>query len=396
MKTYDIIIAGGGIAGLSLAYHLLQSPLRHLSILIIDKTIKNQQDRTLCFWTNQPTLFDEIVYRTWEQLHICGENSTTTADLKEYRYAMIRSGDFYRHVREALVLHPNVTWVQGVVNKIADGPDAAQVTVHQQTFSGTWVFDSTLKLSELYGNLEDKPQLKMYAKGWEIDTAQPVFDPQTATLMDFRTDQPGETRFFYVLPLSEQRALVEFTAFSTERFSHQAYQVVLKTYLETTCAVSNYRILSEETGMIPMAAQTRSRRVGQHVMTIGTKGGLVKPTTGYGFMRIQRDSAAMVQSLRRHGHPFAIPAVPHYYRWLDNVMLQVMTAHGDAMKSIFMAMFQNNPIQRILRFLDEAATPWDMSRLVASLPKRVFLQTALGLEHLLNLRAKPELVRIGD
>jgi lycopene beta-cyclase len=37
MQHYDLIIAGGGAAGLSLAYHLLLSPLRNRSILIVDK-----------------------------------------------------------------------------------------------------------------------------------------------------------------------------------------------------------------------------------------------------------------------------------------------------------------------------------------------------------------------
>ncbi len=37
MKHYDIIIAGGGGAGLGLACALLESPLRGCSLMIIDR-----------------------------------------------------------------------------------------------------------------------------------------------------------------------------------------------------------------------------------------------------------------------------------------------------------------------------------------------------------------------
>jgi len=36
MKKYDYILAGGGCAGLSLVYHLLESRLKDSQILIID------------------------------------------------------------------------------------------------------------------------------------------------------------------------------------------------------------------------------------------------------------------------------------------------------------------------------------------------------------------------
>ena len=45
---YDFIIAGSGCAGLSLLYKILLEPtLQNKSILIIDKDIKNTNDRTI-------------------------------------------------------------------------------------------------------------------------------------------------------------------------------------------------------------------------------------------------------------------------------------------------------------------------------------------------------------
>ncbi len=47
----DYIIAGGGMAGLSLAYYLNESrSLRDKKVLIIDRDAKTANDHTWCFW----------------------------------------------------------------------------------------------------------------------------------------------------------------------------------------------------------------------------------------------------------------------------------------------------------------------------------------------------------
>jgi lycopene beta-cyclase len=115
-------------------------------------------------------------------------------------------------------------------------------------------------------------------------------------------------------------------------------------------------------------------------MTIGTLGGRVKPTSGYAFMRIQQDSAAIVKSLIRAGHPFDVPASSWFYRLCDALMLQIMLRQGAQIKPIFTAMFRNNPIEHIFRFLDEATSPWENLALMASLPPRLFLQAFFRLK----------------
>jgi lycopene beta-cyclase len=118
-------------------------------------------------------------------------------------------------------------------------------------------------------------------------------------------------------------------------------------------------------------------------MSIGTLGGQVKPSTGYAFGRIQQDSAHIVQSLSQKGHPFDIPSTPAFYGFCDSLMLQVMADHGAHIKSIFAAMFKNNSIRRIFRFLDEKTLFYENCLLIASLPPRLFLQT-LGQSRVLS------------
>ena len=115
-------------------------------------------------------------------------------------------------------------------------------------------------------------------------------------------------------------------------------------------------------------------------MAIGTKGGRVKPSTGYAFLRMQQDASAIVRSLLEVGHPFRVAAGPHRYRFFDSVMLEIMTRHGERIESIFTALFKHNPVERIFRFLDEVASPWENCLMLPSLPPRLLWQTLLQLD----------------
>jgi lycopene beta-cyclase len=57
-----------------------------------------------------------------------------------------------------------------------------------------------------------------------------------------------------------------------------------------------------------------------------------------------------------------------------------MLRQGEAIPPIFAALFRNNPIERVLRFLDEATSPWENLALMASLPPRLFLQAFFRLK----------------
>jgi lycopene beta-cyclase len=388
MDHYDIIIAGGGAAGLSLAYQLINSPLRDRSILLIDKGSKAQNDRTWAFWADEPTPFEAIVYRSWDQLQLADDDSEQSIDLKGYRYQMIRGIDFYRFVHTALDACPNVTRLQATIERIVDGPDTAEVIVDQRAYRAAWVFDSIFRPAEIVED-EHRQYLQLHFKGWEIETSEDVFRPDAATLMDFRTPQGGETRFFYVLPFSPRRALVEFTVFSDSRFSHKTYTEALREYLAEVLGVTDYRIVEEEQGVIPATDHPFPRQTGQRVMTIGTKGGRVKPTTGYAFIRIQRDSAAIISSLIDHAHPFDVPAASQRYRLLDMVMLELMDHYGKDLKPIFATMFARNPIQRILRFLDEDGSPLENLQLIATLPPWRFIQAAIQWQFTHNMPLRP-------
>lgn len=366
---YDYIIAGGGLAGMTLALHLQHSSLPNASILIVDRDAKEHNDRTWCFWADKPTLFDSIVSSEWDRLHFVGENFETDLVLQTYRYKMIRGLDLYHFVRDRLSAQPLVEFARGCIERIEEGADTASVKLNGERVSARYLFDSRFDNTSIATDPTQYHNLHQYFRGWLIETSQAMFDSRCATLMDFRVAQANELRFFYVLPLSQTRALVEFVTSSPAR-----YDRAIKHYIETVLNISDYRVLETEGGVNPLTDYPFPRRASKHVLNIGTRGGRVKPSTGYAFTRIQQDSAAIVRSLNRFGDPFHVPADPAYYRLCDALWLDIMQRQGEQIKPLFTALFKNNPIERVLHFLDQAASPAENLSLMASLPTPLFLQ----------------------
>jgi len=376
-KTFDFIFAGGGAAGLSLACHLLRSPLKNASILIIDKDAEDQMHRNWGFWTREPTFFDPTPDSTWHTLRFESDGATHDLDLGEYNYTLVRGRDFYRFAMQALQAQPNVTFVRDVVDEICDGEEAACVIAGGKVHRGQWVFDSLLSNTELKHIPPRYHQLRMHFKGWEIETPAPALDTRRATLFDFRTPQNGMMRFFYVMPFAPDRALIEYTIFSGRVLPRSEYEAALREYIQQVRGIHEYQIVEEESGAVPITDFPFPRREGRRILAIGTKAGRVKPSTGYSMMRVQRDAEAIVQSLDTHGHPFDVPNDPAWYRLLDRVMLEIMQTHGESLALIFTAIFTRNPAPRILHFLDEQASVSEQAALIASLPAGEFVK-ALG------------------
>lgn len=374
IRNYDFIIAGGGLAGLSLALHLVNSPLRERSILVVEREAKDRDDRTWSFWTDRPTLFDDVVCRTWQRLHFYNEDWSTTIDLARFRYATLRGLDVYRYAHQALSAVPGVKLLRGNVAQIADREDGARVTIDDQVLHGEWVFDARYQPGAIKPEAARYHSLKMHFRGWEIETPQPAFDTSSATFLDFRTPQQGEMRFVYVLPFSERRALIEFTVFSANVLRHGEYEQALRLYLSDTLGLADYGVVREESGALPLTDQPLPRRLGRRVRAIGAKAGRLKPTTGFAFTRIQREAAAITHSLLEQGHPFGVPADARKYQLFDATMLHLMQHHGGEIHAIFGELFKRNPAERVLRFLDEDTSLWEAVQIAWSLPKRRCLQ----------------------
>lgn len=373
---YDIILAGGGGSGLSLAYHLLQSNWRDRSILIIDRDRKEKNDRTWCFWETEPGPFESVVYQRWQQMYFHSPGFSQLLDLSPYTYKMVRGVDFYEYVHQVVLDHSNVTVVQDQIKEVKELGDGAEVVTDLGTYRGNWVF-SSLRDADEAEQAQRHQYLLQHFKGWEVRTNQPFFDPQEATLMDFRIEQQGDCRFMYVLPTDEQTALIEYTIFSSELLSPEIYPQKLKQYMLQYLGLTeaDYQVIHEEFGVIPMTDMTYPREQSPHIIRIGTAGGATKASTGYTFQRIQRDSQELVQQLVTTGEPTRLPLNGRRrFHLFDSVLLNVMGRDLYPARDAFADLFRNNPPERVLKFLDEDTHLGEDLAIMNSVPKLPFIK----------------------
>ena len=372
MKKYDFIIAGGGMAGLSLAYYLTQSPLRDRSVLIIDKELKNQNDRTWCFWERGKGPFESILFRKWNTVDFYGTTFSGPLNIGGYQYKMLRGIDFYQHVQTHLARFPNIERRQGTINRLKDTPDGGFLIVDDEPVIANYVFDSTYLL-----NLK-KPgnhNLLQHFKGWVITTEKPCFDINHPRIMDFRVAQQGDCRFLYVLPFDEKTAMVEYTIFNDHVLEAAEYEASLRTYIATYLDAGTYTVNETEFGVIPMSDEPTPENPADHIVRIGTSGGYTKPSTGYTFQRTQRNLRELVNLLAATGIPerrkswFNAP----FKGLLDSVLLNVLQYNRHPADDIFTRLYQHNPPERVLRFLDEDTSLWEDLRIMNSVPIAPFI-----------------------
>lgn len=367
MQPYDFILAGGGAAGLSLAYRLAPTGRR---LLVIDRSPKDEDDRTFAFWSERPGPFDHLAQRSFRRIRFRAPGVDRALDLGPFRYVVLNGLDFHRHVHAVLAAAPNVDVLFEDVERVEDGDEVARVHAGGRAIAGRWVFDSLPEPGEPPRDRR-RQQLWQRFEGWTVEVGHDAFDPDTPTLFDFRVPQAGDVRFFYVLPLGPRRALVEYVRTQPDEAGPAIFAHLARLGLEAP------EVIRREAGASLLTDRRFPRRLGRRVMAIGVRGGRLKPSSGYAFERMQRDAEAIARSLATRGHPFAVPRDRPSYRFYDALFLDVMTHAPERMQAIFTAMFERNPPARIFRFLDERAPRRDRWKLFFSLPPGPFVR-ALG------------------
>lgn len=381
MKKYDYIIAGGGLAGLSLAFHINASPtLRTKKILIVDKDDKTKNDRTWCFWTDKSTAFDDIVFHEWEKAHFYGVDYSKHAALSPFKYKMIRGIDFYNYTKDILHQNPNIEWLNDNIDDIRDTKKGGEIVIGDVTYQADWIFNSTFDIKQFQKKSKRYFYQLQHFKGWIIETQEDAFNTNEMHLMDFRTAQHNNARFFYVLPFSKRKALIEYTIFSDTLLAQKEYDDVLKTYIRETLNIENYHITETEYGIIPMTNHPFKKMKGKHILNIGTIGGDAKSSTGYAFSSVQEVVKKITQNLEKQKHPRPnISTFDKRFIIYDTLILNILQHEGGLIKPIFTKLFKNNSIQTVFTFLNEGTSFGQELMIFLKLPHMPFWRSIFSV-----------------
>lgn len=371
---YDYIILGAGCAGLSLLMRIVATPeLANKKILLIDKKPKTSNDRTWCFWEEGDGFFESIVQKKWKQLLFQSDQFSTQLDISSYQYKMIRGIDFYNYCFEQISQHSNVEIIYDDIVKFSS--KTITLTKSEIECGNAIVFNTTYKDLPRQMN---KHYLLQHFKGRIIETEQTFFDPETATLMDFRVHQNHGTAFVYIMPLSPKKALVEYTLFTTALLPREQYDIELNDYIRNTLQLKQYTTIEEEFGVIPMT-NAAFPLMQDGVYNIGTAGGQTKASTGYTFQFIQKQSASIVAQLVQNKNPLApVSFFDKRFKLYDSTLLNILSNQYLDGATFFAQLYQRNRAADIFKFLDNETSFAEELNIMNTVPKWLFTKTAIS------------------
>lgn len=376
-KNYDYIIAGGGLAGLSLLYYILIEPsLSDKKILVIDSHKKNTNDRTWCFWEKENEFYEQLITIKWNKLKFESPSLNKIFELKEYEYKLIKSIDYYKFILDKATDY-NVEFKTETIKTIYDIDGLACVETDSGKYYSTYVFNST--------NLYTPPMSKentllQHFEGWFIKTDNKHFDKSIGTLMDFNLPQKNGATFMYVLPTQNNEALIEYTLFSEELLDKKEYTFQLKKYINEKLKISEYEIIHKEFGVIPMtkAKFKASPNKNSNIINIGTTGGYTKASTGYTFKSVHKNVKKIISKLKENKKPVWEQTFREkMFRWYDLTLLDVLIEKKVSGEKIFSDLFKKNNPERVLAFLADESTHLDEFKIRNSVPLAPFISSGI-------------------
>ena len=371
-KKYDYIILGSGLSGLLTTFRMANDPwFDDKSILIIDKEIKNQNDRTWCFWEEPNGEFDSILSKTWEKAFIGNQDFQQSFEMNPYLYKMIRSRDFYKLVFDTISSKSNFTFINDEILSWKTIGNSVEVIGKNQTYSSNFLLNSFFDVNPIL-NQTNYPYLKQHFIGWFIKTKEENFDDSEVKFMDFTIEQDGNTRFMYVLPTSKTEALFEYTLFSEDLLEKSVYEKAIQNYLQNL-GITDYEIVEKEAGNIPMTCFPFHKQNSERVLFIGTAGGWTKASTGFTFFNSKKQSEKLVEFLKTNQNLTKFHQKNRYW-FYDLILLEVLHQNNELGAQLFGTLFQKNSIQNIFKFLNEGGTIFSDLKVMLTLPKWLFIK----------------------
>lgn len=375
IKQVDLAILGGGCAGLSLARELAKHDVKQ-SVVIIEPRTTYQDDRSWCFWAPVHHALTDWVSCTWPQWSFGQHNQ-----LKQFKshvdflYQYIRSGDFYQKSQLAIQDCSAINLALGqTVQEVDLEPAGWRVATNSTTFMAQHVIDTRPPPSSL---VQQSTLIQSFL-GVEILFDQPTdIDVTQVELMTDMRLLDGEFCFTYLLPLSAQQLLVEVTVFASTRPTQADLQIELDKLLHKR-GWAHAHIVRTEYGNLPMGLPNEEPSASPQPMRAGMAGGALRPSSGYGFLRIQRWAELCAKQYVDNGTLLPQTVSGFLMQQMDQVFLQALQKDSALAPVLFNNLLSQTKPDRFIRFMNDQASLLDCLHIIAHVPKIPFIKALLA------------------
>jgi lycopene beta-cyclase len=374
-RDVDLLIIGGGCAGLSLAMQLAQFGSRAPSTLIVEQRLRYENDRTWCFWGDAQTPFAHQAAHQWEAFKVVNGGDELRVDSSATPYRMLAAEQFYKAATSAVEA---VSQMRLQMNStVMFEPRFCKSRWHFETSEGAFSAGRVVDTRPQQRPTQDGALLWQSFYGHEIECEQPVFDPSCVELMNFSAATTDRVAFTYVLPLSPTRALVEFTVFAAVPLTVETLSADLQSAIGQRVKGAAFTVRRSEQGVLPMGLSdplAAEQGADTSYVRVGLFAGAARPATGYAFQRIQRWAVDCAREIANGGLPLCHPKEPALRGWMDTLFLNVVRRQPQMAPQLFMALFSGVSNHRVIRFLGESGTFFDYAAMVWALPHKPFLR----------------------
>ena len=372
-SAYDLIIIGGGCAGLSLASNLAKLPGAAPKVLVLEQRLQYRNDRTWCFWDTANAACKSLVTHAWPTFRIKDKQQAHTYDALKHPYLMLASDVFYNQALADIDRCSNTQLLLGeeIIGSAVKVNQAWQVKTASGNYSAKWLVDTRPHPDMV----ESDSVLWQSFFGQEIELDAAHFDADQCVLMDFDDGFANGLAFVYFLPTSAKQALIEYTVFSEHRYNKEALQPMLMQAVAQYTGQMAHRVVREESGVLPMGnKRIRAHQDPSYVFS-GLHAGGARPSSGYAFQRIQAWAQACAVSLVEQNRLLPFAKDKWLQRHMDDLFLYVIKSQPKMASSLFKALFKHCPHPALVKFMSDQASLYDAFCVMKSLPTFLFIQS---------------------
>lgn len=370
-SEYDIIIVGGGCAGLSLAMRLAKLGEDCPRVAIIERRDSYVHDRTWSYWATESAQLTNLAKSDWKKVLVGVAEKRVMVNCDNTPYQSIHSDAFYQSALRKISKNKRIHLFLGEsVQAIYKKNNLWQVNVQSESVSAPQVIDTRPPTRES----GDEPILCQSFSGVKVMCSENVFDDTTATLMDFAEATSGEIGFLYLLPFSPTCALIEATVFAKQAKSSGELASMLDGLVKKSVGSVAYEITYREHFVIPMGLSEHGQHADESYVTIGLESGGARASTGYVFQRIQRWAEVAASQIKEGKAVGGHSSDSWVIRKMDRIFLNVLARHPERGAEIFVKLFSMRDPGSVIRFMNDEPTLSDILRIMCALPPWIFIK----------------------